>query len=152
MGSREERAEGTEWRAGLLLSLPGLVVVAALPFSALWDGAGHAGAAPLQTERSTNLPAVQLCRAGVQTTPGTPFLVPFPGLRFRSILSSASGICSSDFPEKDQGQLGPVLLCPTWVQYLGIAQVLDLSSELLWAVLQGRVPDVNLVCKAGAAG
>lgn len=53
---------------------------------------------------------------------------------------------------KTKASWGPVLLCSTRVQYLESAQVLDLSSELFWAALQGRALDENLACKAGAAG
>lgn len=107
MGSKgiaDRSGRREEWSYRLLSGSPCLVwvVVAALLFSALWDGAGSAGAALFQTECSTNLPLGRLGCAGVQTTSGTPLLIPFPGLEFRSILSRACGMCSSDFPEKDQ--------------------------------------------------
>lgn len=59
MGSKGRAARGDRVECRLLSGSPCLVLVvaAALPFSALWDGTGNAGAALLQAECcSINLP------------------------------------------------------------------------------------------------
>lgn len=140
VGSRGRGAEGTgQCGAAPRLSLPALGGDA-LPFSALWDGTGNAGAALLQTECSINSLSVQLCRAGCKPprAPRSSFLS--QGLASGPSSPVPLGFARVTSQRQTKASWAPVLLWPTWVQYLGSAQVLDLFS------------DANLVCKAGAAG